>query len=154
MAPPTSDGNVPGAAPGPPMSEAPPAVGGGGGGVYGLGATPSRSGTVTLGNLVALSVATRSPTRAFPPSNSAATLPRGGWCSLRLRREPSTACNSRSMGGRWQQRETTRTLSRGERERGALTAWRGAPRGTFTLQVVVRGKRGHVVSRSWRLRSA
>eukprot|EP00168_Porphyra_purpurea_P010851 TRINITY_DN2712_c0_g1_i3.p1 TRINITY_DN2712_c0_g1~~TRINITY_DN2712_c0_g1_i3.p1 ORF type:complete len:420 (-),score=19.59 TRINITY_DN2712_c0_g1_i3:162-1421(-) len=91
--------------------------------------------------------------RSRPPTRPPPYLV-GGWCSLRLRREPSTACNSRSMGGRWQQRETTRTLSRGERERGALTAWRGAPRGTFTLQVVVRGKRGHVVSRSWRLRSA
>jgi len=154
MPPPNSD-NAP-ANPAPPTSDAPPAVGGGGGGgIYGLGATPRRSGPITLGDLVALSVATRSPARVFPPSQSTATLPRGG---LVLVASAAGAVdrvefkvNGRTVAT---ERNYPYTLGLANASGGPLGAWTGAPGGTFTLQVVVRGSGGKVVSRSWRLRSA
>jgi len=152
--PPPNDDDTP-ATPAPPTSDAPPAVGGGGGGIYGLGAAPRQSGPITLGDLVALSVATRSPARVFPPSQSTATLPRGGMVLV-----ASAAGNvdrvEFKVNGRTvvTERHYPYTLGWANASGGPLTAWRGAPRGTFTLQVVVRGRSGKVVSRSWRLRSA
>jgi len=154
MPPPNSD-DAP-TTPAPPTSDTPPAVGcGGGGGIYGLGAAPRQSGPITLGDLVALSVATRSPVRVFPPSQSTATLPLEGVVLVASAAgavdRVEFKVNGRTVATEWLY---PYTLGLANAHGGPLGAWGGAPGGTFTLEVVVRGKGGKVVSRSWRLRSA
>eukprot|EP00168_Porphyra_purpurea_P010852 TRINITY_DN2712_c1_g1_i1.p2 TRINITY_DN2712_c1_g1~~TRINITY_DN2712_c1_g1_i1.p2 ORF type:complete len:166 (+),score=32.13 TRINITY_DN2712_c1_g1_i1:280-777(+) len=151
--PPPSGNDISAAKPAPPTSTPPPFVGGGG--IYGLGPPPAQNGTVTLGELVALSTATHSPARAYPPSKKSATLPNGGLVLVALAAgsvdRVEFMVNGRKVAT---ERVYPYALGGAGATGGPLTAWGGAPRGTFTLQVIVFGKWGHVVSASWRLWSS